>query len=354
MNDFAERLLAWFEVEGRHDLPWQAEPTPYRVWISEIMLQQTQVRTVIPYFERFVARFPTLESLAAAEQDEVLGFWSGLGYYARARNLHRAARAVVTAGRNDLPDTYDALVALPGIGRSTANAILALSRGLRAPILDGNVKRVLARYFAIERWPGETDVERTLWTHAEALTPETRVAEYTQAIMDLGATLCTRRRPACERCPVAAGCAAHARGMADRLPVARPKRPRPKRRVTALVIVDPDGHVLLERRAEAGVWGGLYSFPELGEDETAADWARCMFGAEPACVAELAPIVHTFTHFDLELAPFEVVLERAARAVMDRPGWLWYNAATRGRVGIAAPIAAFLDGRFDDDERQIA
>jgi A/G-specific adenine glycosylase len=353
VSSFAARLLAWFAACGRHDLPWQRDPTPYRVWVSEIMLQQTQVQTVIPYFERFLARFPTLESLAAAEQDEVLGLWSGLGYYARARNLHRAATELVAAGGTDLPDTHEALVALPGIGRSTASAILALSRGVRAPILDGNVKRVLARYFAIERWPGEAAVEQTLWAHAESLMPADSAAEYTQAIMDLGATLCTKRQPACARCPVAEDCRARARGIAADLPAPRPKRTRPTRRITAVVVVGADGVVRLERRAEQGVWGGLYSFPELGEGEDPGAWAERTLGARPERIVELETIAHAFTHFDLELVPREVRLGRAPGAGMDRPGWLWYNAATRGRVGIAAPIAAFLDGRFDD-EREIA
>jgi A/G-specific adenine glycosylase len=347
---FAERLLAWFDLHGRHDLPWQQDPTPYRVWVSEIMLQQTQVQTVVDYYLRFMARFPTLGALAAAELDEVLGLWSGLGYYARGRNLHRAARMLAAEGHDDLPADYDALLALPGIGRSTAGAILALAHGQRHPILDGNVKRVLARYHAIERWTGEGAVQRTLWAHADSLTPATRVADYTQAIMDLGATLCGRRQPQCAACPVAAGCQARARGLEASLPVPRPKRARPRRAQAVLVVVNGDGDVLLERRAEQGVWGGLFSFPELPDGDSAHLWCERRLGFRPDAVRECETIAHAFTHFDLELAPLRLELAPPG-AVMDRPDWLWYNPATRGKVGIPAPIAAFLQRHYDDDER---
>jgi A/G-specific adenine glycosylase len=351
---FAERLLVWFEGHGRHDLPWQQDPTPYRVWVSEIMLQQTQVSTVIDYYTRFMARFPTLNDLAAAERDEVLGLWSGLGYYARARNLHRAACALAAAGCRELPADFDALLALPGIGRSTAAAILSLAHGQRHPILDGNVKRVLARYHAIDRFTGESAVEKTLWAHAETHTPTQRVAEYTQAIMDLGATLCSKRQPRCDACPVAEDCEARACGLQASLPVPRPKRVRPRRTLTALVIVNTDGGVLLERRAEQGVWGGLFSFPELPDGDSAAAWCERRLGCRPAAVRECATIAHAFTHFDLELAPLRLELEHAPSAVMDRLDWLWYNPGTLGKVGIAAPIAAFLQSHFRDDERQTA
>src|SRR5690606_8097985 len=248
VNDFARRLLAWFDRCGRHDLPWQRDRRPYAVWVSEIMLQQTQVATVIPYFERFVARFPDVEVLAEASLDDVLALWSGLGYYARARNLHRAAQLVVERYGGDLPDSLDELMALPGIGRSTAGAILAQAHGVRAPILDGNVKRVLARHAGIEGWPGEREVEQTLWAIADERTPSERVADYTQAIMDLGAMLCTRRRPACTVCPVVEDCRACRLGIQERLPSPRPKRERPRRRRMMLVVRDSQGRVLLERR----------------------------------------------------------------------------------------------------------
>ncbi|HEX5421741.1 MAG TPA: A/G-specific adenine glycosylase, partial [Gammaproteobacteria bacterium] len=313
----ARPLLEWYERYGRHDLPWQRERSPYFVWVSEVMLQQTQVATVIPYFERFTARFHSLPALAAAELDEVLALWSGLGYYARARNLHRAARLAVERHGGELPEGLDALTSLPGVGRSTGGAILALSRGARHAILDGNVKRVLARYHAVEGWPGRREVELALWQHAEAHTPRERVADYTQAIMDLGATLCTRTRPACTVCPIAAGCRACRLGIQARLPAARPKRARPRRRSSVLVVEDPARRVLLERRPAAGIWGGLFSLPELPGDEAAADWTRRRLGVAPAYEQRLERIEHAFTHFDLDIEPIRLRLREPPRAVMD-------------------------------------
>ena len=258
--DFARRLLAWHAEHGRHTLPWQRDPTPYRVWVSEIMLQQTQVSTVVPYFERFMARFPKVAILAAAPLDEVLHHWSGLGYYARARNLHRAAEILAGTYGGEFPATLEEVIALPGIGRSTAGAILALSRGLRHPILDGNVKRVLARGFAVEGWPDAPHVQKTLWALAETLTPLEGVAAYTQAIMDLGATLCTRSRPACERCPVATLCVARQLSKVENYPAPRPRKPLPERRTRFMVLRDPAGRWLLERRPARGIWGGCGVF----------------------------------------------------------------------------------------------
>ncbi len=338
----ASSLLEWYDRCGRHDLPWQRDRSPYFVWVSEVMLQQTQVATVIPYFERFTARFPKLVSLAAAELDEVLALWSGLGYYARARNLHRAARVALERFGGELPEDMEALQSLPGIGRSTAGAILALSRGARHAILDGNVKRVLARYHALEGWPGRREVEQALWAHAEAHTPHSRVADYTQAVMDLGATLCTRSRPACTVCPIAAGCRACRLGIQARLPVPRPKRDRPRRRSTVLVVVDAEGRVLLERRPAAGIWGGLFSLPELGEGDDALEWTRSRCAARAASAEPLPRIEHAFTHFDLELDPVLVRLAEAPRAIMDSGNRLWYNAGSATAVGIAAPILALL------------
>ena len=278
-DSLAGALLAWFDRHGRHDLPWQAQPTPYSVWVSEIMLQQTQVATVIPYYERFLQRFPTLPELAAAALDDVLAQWAGLGYYARARNLHRAARLVAERFAGELPTTLDELIALPGIGRSTAGAILSLSQGQRHAILDGNVKRVLARYHAVEGWPGLPAVQAELWRLAEAHTPQARVAAYTQAIMDLGATLCMRARPACTVCPLAADCAACRTGTQAKYPGARPKRARPQRRAAAVVVLDEAGGVLLERRPERGVWGGLYCLPELAAGSRRTSGAHASLAA---------------------------------------------------------------------------
>jgi A/G-specific adenine glycosylase len=342
-DELGARLLAWFDRHGRHDLPWQVAPTPYSVWVSEIMLQQTQVATVVPYYERFMRQFPTIESLASADLDRVLRLWSGLGYYARARNLHRAARIVVERFDGALPATIEDLTTLPGIGRSTAGAILALAHGARAPILDGNVKRVLARYHSVEGWPGAPEVQRELWSHAEAHTPVDRVAAYTQAIMDLGATLCTRARPACTVCPLAATCAACRNGTQLRIPAPRPKRARPMRRVVALVVQDPHGRVLLVRRAARGVWGGLYSLPELDDAESARDWCLRELGARVAATRRFATIEHAFTHFDLALEPLSLELEDSPATVMDRDDRVWYNPIEEVSVGVPAPIATLLE-----------
>jgi len=258
----AQGLLEWFSLNAR-DLPWRSTQDAYAILVSEVMLQQTQVATVERYFARFIARLPTVGALAAAELDEVLALWAGLGYYARARNLHRAAQAIVERHGGDVPGDFEALAALPGIGRSTAGAILALADGQRHPILDGNVKRVLARVHAVEGWPGEPAVARALWAYAEAHTPAERVADYTQAIMDLGATLCTRARPACTVCPLVGECRAAALGRQAALPAPRPQRARPRRGVAVVVAQDSARGVLLVRRPERGIWGGLYSVPEL-------------------------------------------------------------------------------------------
>jgi A/G-specific adenine glycosylase len=344
---FASRVLAWFRVHGRRDLPWQRDPTPYRVWVSEIMLQQTQVATVIPYFERFVVRFPTLSVLAAANLDDVLALWSGLGYYARARNLHRAARMVVAHHGGELPTNHAALVELPGIGRSTGAAILALSSGARFAILDGNVKRVLARYHAIEEWPGASHAQTALWAHAERLTPTTDVAAYTQAMMDLGATLCTRAKPRCGECPLESDCEARERGLEEKLPAPRPKRTRPARAVTVLVVRDGAGRVLLERRPLQGIWGGLYSFPELPAGEGAAEWCRKRLGAEIESHSALPPVAHAFTHFDLRLEPVAIDLAGGSGLSRDSSSsdgarWLWHVAETTVPGGVPAPIAKIL------------
>ena len=354
---FSQRLLAWFDVHGRHSLPWQHDPTPYRVWVSEVMLQQTQVATVIPYFERFVSRFAHVEDLAAAPTDEVMHLWTGLGYYARARNLQACARAVVARHGGMFPTDIDLLVALPGIGRSTAGAILALSSGLRHPILDGNVKRVLARVFGIEGDPGAASVAAALWATAEACTPAERVGAYTQAIMDLGATLCTRSRPACTVCPMITMCVAARQGRQAELPGRRPRRERTVRQAV-LLIVEAGGPgarvVLLERRPAPGIWGGLWSPPQFDTEPAALDWCRRELG-EPGEAELLAPIEHAFTHFDLRLQPLRVRCaaggtgalvgapgagRAAVREVDDR---LWYALDAPPRVGLPQPIRQLFE-----------
>jgi A/G-specific adenine glycosylase len=335
-------LLAWFERHGRHGLPWQLDRTPYSVWVSEVMLQQTQVSTVIPFYERFMRRLPTVDALAAAPLDDVLSHWSGLGYYARARNLWNAARMIAADHGGRVPESFAELVSLPGIGRSTAGAILAQARGARHAILDGNVKRVLARYHAVEGWPGDHGVQQRLWEYAERHTPHERVAEYTQAIMDLGATLCTRARPACTVCPLATDCAACGAGTQGRYPSPRPQRKRAHKSVTLLLVEDPEGRVLLERRPASGIWGGLYSLPELPKGDSASDWCARQLGASVATEHELATIEHGFTHFDLDIMPRLLRLAAPPSVVNDSGDWFWCEPYAELQVGVPAPVAVLL------------
>ncbi len=339
---FAPCLLEWFETGGRKDLPWQRDPTPYRVWVSEIMLQQTQVATVIPYYQAFMQRFPGVGSLAAAPLDEVLHLWSGLGYYARARNLQRAAEAIVARHGGEFPARIEEVTALPGIGRSTAGAILALSRGERHAILDGNVRRVLARYFGVEGYPGEAAVERRLWALSEACTPDERVAAYTQAVMDLGATVCTRARPACLLCPVSAGCAARAGNLQDRLPTPRPRATRPEREAWLVVAMRGGHKVLLERRPPAGIWGGLWGLPEFPTRAHAVQWCReHLSGAGEPRLA--APLRHAFSHFDYHLKPLVVHCLGKSESLRDDDRYRWYDAHQPARVGLPKPITTLVE-----------
>ena len=341
-DDFAPALLAWFDDHGRKDLPWQQARTPYRVWLSEIMLQQTQVRAVVPYFERFVARLPTLHALAATDEDTVLALWSGLGYYSRARNLLRAARLCVEQHDGELPRDIDALAALPGIGRSTAAAILAQAHGERHAILDGNVKRVLARRHGVHGWPGASAVQRELWRLAEAHTPERRVADYTQAIMDLGATLCTRMRPRCADCPVASGCVALRDGLVANLPQPKPRRALPTRTTTMLVARDTDGRVLLERRPPTGVWARLWSLPEVEHESLAQTSLLLRHGVRASTAQRLDPFVHTFSHYHLDVTP--LLLADAVRdaRVADDPDAAWHAPAQLAALGLPAPVRKLL------------
>ncbi len=343
-GDFVSRVLAWFDDHGRHDLPWQADRSPYRVWVSEIMLQQTQVVTVIPYFERFMAHFPAVTDLADAPLDEVLHLWSGLGYYARARNLHRAAGVIRDRHGGRFPEAFDDVVNLPGIGRSTAGAILALARGQHHPILDGNVKRVLCRHRGIEGWPGRRAVETTLWEMADAFTPEENVAEYTQAMMDLGATVCRRGRPECSACPVSADCVALSRGRQRDLPAPRPRRERPLRHSRMLLVTDAAGRVLLERREPTGIWGGLWAFPELAPDETPEAWVSGCLGAEATSTETWPELRHGFTHFELAVTPHRVAIAGQPGIVMEDGRWLWYNPESPARIGTAAIVGRLLAG----------
>ncbi len=341
---FAQRLLEWFRLHGRHALPWQINPTPYRVWISEVMLQQTQVATVIPFFARFTARFPDIDALAAAPLDEVLHLWTGLGYYARARNLLACAKVVLAQHAGIFPDRLQDVMALPGIGRSTAGAILALSCGQRHPILDGNAKRVLARVFGIEGNPGSKTVLAALWQRADACTPERDAAAYTQAIMDLGATLCTRAQPACSRCPMSILCIAAREGRQQELPGKKLRRERPSREATLLIAqTGSKGStaILLERRPVAGLWGGLWSPPQFSNESEALAWCAREFGG-PMESEALTPIEHAFTHFDLRLKPL-LVRGRQKAAVLDGDDRLWYRLDAPPRVGLPQPILQLFE-----------
>lgn len=343
-DTLAGRLLEWFDRHGRKDLPWHAERTAYAVWISEIMLQQTQVSTVIPYFRRFMARFPEVNALAEASEDEVLHLWSGLGYYSRARNLHAAARCIVEEHGGRMPRRFENWLSLPGVGRSTAGAILALAFGERHPILDGNVKRVLCRYHGIEGWPGESTTEKTLWALADGHTPAHRVRDYTQAIMDLGATVCVRSRPRCGACPLCADCRALMAKRTGEIPAPRPKTDRPLRSTRFLVMRGADGAVLLERRPPSGVWGGLWGFPECAPEVDPAHACLMRFGLEPLETRYLNPVQHGFTHFRLAIEPVLLDVNAESRhRVMEGESTLWYKGASDERVGLAAPVRRILD-----------
>lgn len=337
---FARRVIDWQRRHGRHDLPWQRTRDPYRLWVSEIMLQQTQVTAVIPYFTRFVASFPDVGALAAAHEDGVLAHWSGLGYYARARNLHRAAQAVVAHHGGRFPGTAEALAELPGIGRSTAAAIAAFAFGERAAILDGNVKRVLARWLGVSGWPGDTRVQAALWDAAETLLPDRDIEAYTQGLMDLGSQVCTRTRPRCTACPVASGCVALRDGLTDRLPAARPAKPLPQRE-TALLVLARAGEVMLEKRPPTGIWGGLWSFPELALDDDPRRISAQRYGAAIAPVEVLEPIEHGFTHFRLRLRPW-LASVTALTPQANAPGRLWLPVSDAIGAAVPAPIRKLL------------
>lgn len=338
-SEFQQRLLAWFDRYGRHDLPWQSPRSAYRVWVSEIMLQQTQVATVIGYFERFMARFPTLESLAKAPQDEVLHLWTGLGYYARARNLHKAAQVALAEHNGELPtESIDALVALPGIGRSTAGAIIAQSTGQRAAILDGNVKRSLTRLHALPGWSGKPDVERKLWALAEYYTPAERLADYTQAIMDFGATLCKRSKPDCLSCPFNSVCLAYAQGETKRYPESKPKKALPTRQTIMLMLRDPEGRVWLEKRPPSGLWGGLWSLPQFEKHSELNDWLE-VSAVNPKRGTTSPSFYHTFSHFRLEITPQPVSCDRLGGV---RESGVWYDVNHPPALGLAAPVKALL------------
>ena len=341
-DEFGRRVLEWFDAHGRKHLPWQQNATAYRVWVSEIMLQQTQVAAVIPYYERFTARFPDLASLADADLDEVLGLWAGLGYYARARHLHQTARIARDRHGGDLPLDSAQLQTLPGIGRSTAGAILALAAGQRQPILDGNVKRLLARFAAVEGWPGLSPVLATLWALAERYTPTERIADYTQAMMDLGALVCTPRRPRCQQCPLAADCAVHARGRELDYPAPKPIRKLPVRTTRMLLLRGAEGEVLLERRPPAGIWGGLWSLPECPLEADITDWCQERLGLKVTVGIPWRVLRHSFSHFHLEITPTPATVTGATGTVMEGERFVWYNTRHPDNRGVATPVRRLL------------
>lgn len=341
-TDFSRAVLRWYDRHGRKDLPWQKRGKPYPIWVSEIMLQQTQVSTVIPYYTRFMRHFPNLRRLAQAPLDEVLHLWTGLGYYARARNLHRAAQLIVAEHGGRFPRDLESVCALPGIGRSTAAAILAFAYGQRHAILDGNVKRVLTRHHAIAGWPGERAVEAQLWEIADRHTPARRVADYTQAIMDLGATLCRRQKPLCEQCPVRASCQGWASGNPSAYPVKAARKQVPVKTVAMIMIQDRRRRVLLQRRPPAGIWGGLWGFPECGRRQDVDAWCRRTLGLEVSVGTAWPVVRHSFSHFHLEITPIPARLRGSGARAMENSESVWYNPGSPDARGLAAPVKRLL------------
>ncbi len=339
--DFSGLVLAWFDRHGRKDLPWQQNKSAYRVWVSEIMLQQTQVTTVIPYFERFMARFPTVNDLATADIDTVLSLWSGLGYYARARNLHKAAQYVVEHNGGVFPCSQQQLESLPGVGRSTAGAIASLGCGEYAAILDGNVKRVLARYFLISGWPGRSKVLKQLWSLSEQVTPTKRHADFNQAMMDLGALVCTRSSPRCNDCPLSEGCGAFQQGTQTDYPAKKPKQDKPVKAVV-FAIYKRGNQVLLQKRPAQGIWGGLWSFPEFESTTQLSD----TLSMSVSNLHALPSFRHTFSHFHLDCHPVLIdnydETSSAVAEPSDNDKQRWLSLDTSPDVGVSAATQKIL------------
>ena len=340
-RNFSTDTLKWFDQHGRKHLPWQQNRTAYRVWVSEIMLQQTQVTTVIPYYERFMSSFPSVFDLARASQDDVLNHWAGLGYYARGRNLHKCAQAVVDLHQGNFPETVDGLVALSGIGRSTAGAIISLSSGKRATILDGNVKRVLARYHGVEGWTGKASVAETLWQYAEEHTPEQRCDDFNQAMMDLGATLCTRSKPDCQRCPLKPNCYAYAEGKQVELPSKKPKKTTPIKTTQWLVLRNSQDQIYLEQRPQQGIWGGLWSFPEIATDDDGQAISEAHHG-KVKNYSQTEPFRHTFSHYHLDIQPTLIELSKPHRQVRSDDQGRWFALTELNTIGMPAPVEKLI------------
>ena len=340
---FSSRLLTWWDLHGRKDLPWQHPRSAYRVWVSEIMLQQTQVKTVIPYFNRFIERFPDIQVLAGTEPDDVLAVWSGLGYYARARNLLKTAKICLQDHQGTLPKTPEALVRLPGIGESTANAIYSQAYDQPAVVLDGNVKRVLSRYFAVEGWPGKSSTHKELWNKAEKLLPTSRGADYTQAIMDLGATLCTRTKPACEQCPVSDDCKAFKTDTVTQFPARRPTLKITRKTFQMMILTDGNGSVLLERRPPAGIWGGLWSLP--ADDNGLPIQQRP--GISGIDLRALPYLKHQLTHIEMTIQPLIAHTEPAATGVECSSEQRWFKKQEWPELGLPKPVRHLLETHLE-------
>ena len=354
---FAQSVLEWYDKFGRKHLPWQQDKTLYGVWLSEVMLQQTQVATVIPYFERFIKTFPNITALANASQDEVLHLWSGLGYYARARNLHKAAQKVRDEFNGNFPTDFMHVWALPGVGRSTAGAILSSVLNQPYPILDGNVKRVLARYFAVEGWPGEKKVENHLWTLTEQVTPTDRVADFNQAMMDIGAMVCTRTKPKCELCPLNLECLAYQNHSWEKFPAKKPKKDMPEKD-TYFLILSKNGKVCLERRENSGLWGGLFCFPQF---EDKASLLHFLAQEKVSYYQEWPAFRHTFSHFHLDIHPIYAEMDGVINIEQANLDWrkvvespkeyqsnlssavkYWYDPQNPEQIGLAQPVKNLL------------
>ena len=349
-DTLADRVLAWQADHGRHDLPWQQPRTPYRVWVSEVMLQQTQVATVIPYFERFVAAFPDPTALANIDDDTLHAHWSGLGYYRRARHMQSAARVIRDVHKGAVPDTLDELLALPGIGRTTAGAILSLGHDLPAPILDGNVRRLFCRHFVVPGWPGLARVERELWHIAERHLPQEHAANYNQGLMDLGALICKSRQPECNACPLATSCLARLEGLVDHLPEPRPRRINPHKQTRMLLLIDAKGRLRLDRRPPSGIWGGLFSPPECAHDGDPTAWCE-EHGLVARGPAETWPDVrHAFSHYRLDISPVVLSVAPDPTLVKEPDPGGWYKPAEALDMGLPAPVRRLIE-RLAERER---
>lgn len=343
-TDVSEKLIAWFDVYGRKHLPWQENKTPYRVWVSEIMLQQTQVATVIPYYQKFMSSFPSVVALADAQEDEVLNHWSGLGYYARARNLHKAAKQIRDEHNGVFPEDFEKVLALPGIGRSTAGAILSLALNQPHVILDGNVKRVMCRLHAVEGWPGQLKVQNQLWELAARHTPSHRVSDYNQAIMDLGATLCVRGKKAqCDVCPLQSRCQAFKTNTVTDFPFSKPKKNIPVRKTKMLMICNPENNVLMEKRPPAGIWGGLWSFPQLEDSHSLSDWCQHNLPYKVDDIQIWDELRHTFSHFHLDITPVVLKVDTPTNNVMEETSTVWYKLGQNQDRGYASPVMKLLE-----------